>query len=47
MKQRQIDAWLFMACIGLAFFSIMMRDADKAPLYFILAYVFWRMRQLD
>jgi len=31
------------ACaMGLA--SIFLKDADKAPIYFLLAYVFWRLR---
>jgi len=39
-----INKVLMVLCIIAGVVSILIRDADKSPLYFLLAYVFWRLK---
>ena len=42
-KIRHLNLALSAGSAALGIASIAMRDADKAPLYFLLAYVLWRI----
>jgi hypothetical protein len=42
---RTIDRILSVAAIAMGAASILwLRDADKAPIYFLIGYVLWRLR---
>ena len=43
LKIHHFDLVLSTVAAALGVASIVMRDADKAPLYFLLAYVLWRI----
>lgn len=38
----QLDRALAVAAVLMAVISVLLNDADKAPLYALLAYVLWR-----
>jgi hypothetical protein len=40
---RQLDRALAVAAVLMAVVSVFLNDADKAPLYALLAYVLWRL----
>jgi hypothetical protein len=40
---RQIDLLLAVAAVLMAVASVLLNDADKAPLYALLAYLLWRV----
>ncbi|MBN1780995.1 hypothetical protein JW948_07730 [bacterium] len=44
---KTISTGLMILCILAGAASIVIRDADKSPLYFLLAVVFWRLREPD
>ena len=46
MKQsiRYVNRVLAVGAVGMGIASILMRDADKAPIYFVLGYILWIVR---
>jgi hypothetical protein len=40
---RTVDLIAAIAALGLAIASVVLGDADKAPLYVIVAYALWRI----
>ncbi len=38
-----VDRFLLFVSIALGIISIILKDADKSPIYFLFAYVFWRL----
>jgi hypothetical protein len=42
---RVVDTVLAIAALAMAVLSAAMGDADKSPLYLLLAYVLWRLRR--
>ena len=41
--RRQIDLGLAFAAAAMGIASMFVNDVDKSPLYFLLAYVLWRL----
>lgn len=35
---------LFFGALAMAVISIVMKDADKSPIYLLLAYILWRLK---
>jgi hypothetical protein len=44
LKWPMISKALLLLSLGMGFVSIIMNDADKAPIYFLFAVVFWRLK---
>ncbi len=40
---RYLDRLLALGAAVLGVVSVFLRDADKSPLYFLLAYILWRL----
>ena len=38
-----LNRFFLLVARGLGIISIFMNDVDKSPIYFLLAYIFWRL----
>jgi hypothetical protein len=41
---RHVDLALAVAAIAMGIASVFLNDADKSPIYFLIAYILWRLR---